>query len=93
MRTKYAEELVKLYGLETRKRRATPDIGSDNYDSKELDGKCEQKFRSAMGTLLHLIPDRLDLQYAIRSFGHMLTKTCRTRAGLEATEGQSVLQG
>ena len=47
---KYAEELVKLYGLETRKPKTTPDINGEVYDPKELDEKGRYKFRSAMGT-------------------------------------------
>ena len=57
---------MKLYGLETRKPKTTPDINGEVFDAKELDQKGQSKFRSAMGTLLCLSQDRVDLQHALQ---------------------------
>ena len=40
-REKYAEEVVKLYGLVNRKPKTTPDISGEVYDSKELDEEVQ----------------------------------------------------
>ena len=71
----YAEELVKLYGLEARRPKTTPDVSCQNYDSKELDEKGKHKFRSAMGTLLNLSQDRVDLQHAVRRLSQFMSRT------------------
>jgi hypothetical protein len=71
---KYAEELVKLYGLETRKPKTTPDINGEVYDPKELDEKGRYKFRSAMCTLLYLSQVRVDFQHAVRHLSQFMAK-------------------
>ena len=47
---KYSEELLKLYGKKE-KRKATPDMACENYESAELNEEGKHRFRSAMGTL------------------------------------------
>ena len=57
--TKAGIVIRKLYGLEARKPRTTPDINGAVYDAKELDEKGKYKFRSAMRALLYLSQDRV----------------------------------
>ena len=63
---KYSEELLKLYGKKE-KRKATPDMACENYESAELNEEGKHRFRSAMGTLLYLSQDCPDLQHAVRN--------------------------
>ena len=70
----YAEELVKLYGLEARKPKTTPDVSCENYDLKQLNDKGKHKFRSAMGTLLYLSQDRMDLQHAVWHLSQFMSR-------------------
>ena len=64
----------KLYGLEARKPRKTPDINGAVYDAKELDEKGKYKFRSAMRALLYLSQDRVDLQHAVRRLSQFMAE-------------------
>ena len=64
----------KLYGLEARKPRTTPDINGAVYDAKELDEKGKYKFRSAMRALLYLSQDRVDLQHAVRRLSQFMAE-------------------
>jgi len=63
---KYADELVQLYGLQHRKPKTTPDVSGEIFESEELDEKGKRRLRSAMGTLLYLSQDRVDLQHSVR---------------------------
>ena len=62
---RYTQDLLKLYSLEGRKSKSTPDVSCEDYDSQELDDAGKHRFRSAMGTLLYLSQDRVDLQHAV----------------------------
>lgn len=42
---KYADELVRLYGLQHRKPKTTPDVSGEIFESEELDGKGKHRFR------------------------------------------------
>eukprot|EP00435_Cladocopium_sp_Y103_P007835 s2794_g2.t1 len=81
---KYTEELLKLYGLESRKAKATPDMACENYESPELNEEGKHTFRSAMGTLLYLSRDRVDLQHAVRHLSQFMAKpTTAAEAGVK----------
>eukprot|EP00435_Cladocopium_sp_Y103_P051699 s1657_g16.t1 len=81
---KYTEELLKLYGLESRKAKATPDMACENYESPELNEEGKHRFRSAMGTLLYLSQDRVDLQHAVRHLSQFMAKpTTAAEAGVK----------
>eukprot|EP00435_Cladocopium_sp_Y103_P026822 s1787_g6.t1 len=71
---KYAEELVALYGLQHRKAKTTPDVSGEIFDSPELDEAGQHRFRSAMGTLLYLSQDRIDLQHSVRHLSQYMSR-------------------
>lgn len=71
---KYVDELVKLYGLQGRALRATPDVPSEQAAGRELDVQDKRKFRSGMGTLLNLCQDRIDIQHAVRHLSQSMSK-------------------
>lgn len=74
---KYVEELVKLYGLQGRAPRATPDVPSEGGLGKELNEEEKHRFRSGMGTLLYLCQDRTDIQHAVRHLSQWMSKPTR----------------
>ena len=71
---KYADELVKLYGLQHRRPKTTPDVSGEIFESEELDEKSKHCFRSAMGTLLYLSQDRIDLQHSVRHLSQFMSR-------------------
>ena len=60
---KCAEELVKHMVCNTA---SPPDVSGENLTCEELDEKGKHRFRSAMGTLLYLSQDRIDIQHSVR---------------------------
>ena len=75
---KYIEKMTKLYHLETRKPKATPDIGYDMpAESPGLTEDEKHRFRSGMETLLYLLQDRPDLQHAVRHLSQWMSRPTR----------------
>ena len=70
---RYIPSLTKLYNLEGRKPKATPEIASEDQNSQELDVAGKSRFRSALGTVLYLSQDRVDIQCAVRGLSQYMT--------------------
>ena len=80
---RYTEELVKLYGLQHRKPKGTPDVSSEDFAPKDLDEKSTHRFRSAMGTLLYLSQDRVHIQHSVRHLSQYMSRpTLAAEAGV-----------
>ena len=66
---KYVPSLVKTYNLENRRGKGTPEGSMQQLDVGEpLSFEAKRKFRSALGTLLYLTQDRIDVQHGVRNF-------------------------
>ena len=71
---KYIPGLIELYNLENKRAKVTPDIPKDNLESAELTELGKKRFRSAMGTLLYLSQDRVDVQHTVRNLSQFMSK-------------------
>ena len=82
---KYIPSLLQLYQLEKRAGKATPESAQENYD--------QFRFRSALGTLLYISQDRVDIQHAVRNLRQFMAKpTQRAEAEVRRrTEGYGLL--
>ena len=65
--------MARLYGLEERKERATPDIAIDRLEGEAADQTEKKMFRSALGTLLYLSQDRPDVQNSVRNLAQFMS--------------------
>ena len=67
--TKYAKNLVKMFGLESATHRRTP-IRTHVKISRDESGKNVDQtlYRSMIGNLLYLTSSRLDLCYSVRIY-------------------------
>ena len=74
---RYVPSLTKLYGLEGRKPKPTPDIGVEDQNTPELGAEGKSKFRSALGTLLYIAQDRVDIQCTVGGLSQYMT--CPTK--------------
>ena len=72
---KYIPALVKLYKLEQRAPKPVPE-GTHQLrtDGSELSPEQRKKFRSALGVLLYVSQDRIDIQHAVRSLSRFMSK-------------------
>ena len=71
---KYIPSLVKQFGLEGRKEKATPDWTKESLEGEELPPERKHLFRSGMGTLLYLSHDRPDVQHAVRNLAQCMSR-------------------
>lgn len=77
---KYIPSLVELYHLENRSGRATPESTQMNLEGGPedcLEGEDQFRFRSALGTLLYISQDRIDIQHAVRNLSQFMAKPTR----------------
>ena len=75
---RYIPSLLKLYGLENRRPKPTPDGSVVKLDSGEPLADDEKKrFRSALGTLLYICQDRPDIQHSVRNLSQSMTNPTR----------------
>ena len=97
---KYVKGLIDLYQLQERRGKPTPDGVTTGLDEgEELSGERKRLFRSALGTLLYVSQDRVDIQHSVRSLAQaMATPTVAAERGvkhlvlyLKRTEKQGVL--
>ena len=82
---KYTPSLMELYQLERRPGKATPESAQENLEGppeEVLEGDEQFKFRSALGTLLYISQDRVDIQHAVRNLSQSMAKPTR-RAEVE----------
>ena len=71
---KYIPHLIDLYQVQGRKPKATPDVTRDCLDRPELSDMGKRRFRSAMGTLLYLSQDRIDIQHTVRGLAQYMSR-------------------
>ena len=99
---KYILSLLQLYQLEKSAGKATPESGQENLEGppdEVLEGDDQFRFRSALGTLLYISQDRVDIQHAVRKLSQFTAKpTQRAEAEvrhvvlyLKRTEGYGLL--
>lgn len=69
---------MKLYELQGRAPRSTPDVAGDQGVGRELGEAEKHRFRSGMGTLLYLSQDRLDTQHAVRRLSQWMSRPTKT---------------
>ena len=76
-------ELVKLTGVKSKKTKKTPTTTEFNKlsnEDEELTGEDVKLYRSCVGKLLYLSPDRPDIQYVTQGLaGYMKSPTKRAR--------------
>ena len=75
---KYFDALIKLYNVEHKRPKATPDhqlLGQvDCSESLEdVDPERRKSFRSGLGTLMYIAQERIDCQFAIKSLASWLS--------------------
>ena len=97
---KYVKGLMNLYQLEERRGKPTPDGVTTGLDEgEELSGERKRLFRSALGTLLYISQDRVDIQHSVRSLAQAMARpTAAAERGvkhlvlyLKRTEHQGIL--
>ena len=74
---RYIPALVELYGLEKRTGKATPEssqVELEGGPSDLLEGADQFRFRSALGTLLYVSQDRVDVQHCIRNLSQFMAQ-------------------
>ena len=74
---RYIPALVELYGLENRTGKATPEssqVELEGGPSDLLEGADQFRFRSALGTLLYVSQDRVDVQHCIRNLSQSMAQ-------------------
>ena len=75
---KYIPSLVKAYNLENRRGKGTPEGSMQQLDVGEpLSFEAKRKFRSALGTLLYLTQDRIDVQHGVRNLSQSMSSPTR----------------
>ena len=99
---KYVPNLVELYHLEHRPGRATPESTQVNLEGAPedcLEGEDQFRFRSALGTLLYISQDRVDIQHSVRNLSQFMAKPTKLAEAevkhlilyLKRTEGYGLL--
>ena len=82
---KYVPILVELYQLCQRAGKATPEstqMDLEGPPEEILTGGDQHRFRSALGTLLYISQDRVDIQHCVRNLSQFMaspTRRCRKR--------------
>ena len=77
---KYIPALVELYGLEKKAGKATPESMQVELEGKSdelLEGADQFRFRSALGTLMYVSQDRVDIQHCIRNLSQFMARPTR----------------
>ena len=77
---KYIPALVELYGLEKKAGKATPEsmqVELEGSSDELLEGADQFRFRSALGTLLYVSQDRVDIQHCIRNLSQFMARPTR----------------
>ena len=75
---RYIPSLLKLYGLENRRSKPTPDGSVVKLDGGEALADADKKrFRSALGTLLYICQDRPDIQHSVKNLSQSMTSPTR----------------
>ena len=77
---KYIPALVELYGLEKKAGKASPEsmqVELEGNSDELLEGADQFRFRSALGTLLYVSQDRVDIQHCIRNLSQFMARPTR----------------
>ena len=77
---KYAPSLVELYPLTHRAGKATPEstqLDLEGPPEDALAGGDQHMFRSALGTLLYISQDRVDIPHCVRNLGQFMASPKR----------------
>ena len=72
---KYVPSLVELYNLSQRAGKATPEstqLDLEGTPEDVLTGGDQHRFRSALGTLLYISQDRVDIQHSVRNLSQFM---------------------
>eukprot|EP00913_Durusdinium_trenchii_P016912 g15900.t1 len=99
---KYIPNLLQLYQLDKRAGKATPESGQENLEGSPdeiLEGADQFRFRSALGTLLYISQDRVDIQHAVRNLSQFMARPTQRAESevkhvilyLKRTEGYGLL--
>ena len=99
---KYIPSLMELYKLEHRGGRATPEsthVSLEGPPEDVLDGESQFRFRSALGTLLYISQDRIDIQHSVRNLSQFMARPTKLAEAevkhvilyLKRTEGYGLL--
>ena len=93
---KYIPSLIRLYKLDHRVGRATPEstqVSLEGPPEDCLQGEDLFKFRSALGTLLYISQDRIDIQHSVRNLSQSMAevKHLILHLHLKRTEGYGLL--
>ena len=83
----HIKDLAKLTNVDQKKCRSTPGDGNFNELSKEDEAMNHEditKYRSAVGKLLYIAPDRPDIQYVAQGLASLMS--CPTKKGWRAMQ-------
>ena len=72
---KYVPGLIELYNLSQRAGKATPESTQMDLEGSPEDvltGGDQHRFRSALGTLLYISQDRIDIQHSVRNLSQFM---------------------
>ena len=77
---RYVPGLLELYNLTNRAGKATPEstqVDLEGGPEDRLQGGDQHRFRSALGTLLYISQDRIDMQHCVRNLSQFMAMPTR----------------
>lgn len=82
---RYVPGLLELYHLTNKAGKATPEsaqVDLEDGSEDKLEAGDQHRFRSALGTLLYILQDRIDIQHCARSLSQFMAVPTK-KAGIE----------